>query len=163
MIAAVALVASLCWPTPVSAPITVPYRAPACRWCAGHEAVGWTVPVGTAVSAVAPGRVVFAGRVAEVGYVTVDVGDLRTTYGGLGQLRVQAGEVVPFGRVLGVAAQAVTFSVRVGGVHVDPTPFFARRVGRPRLVPVDGHRPRRWSARPWSTGESTCPARSAAR
>jgi murein DD-endopeptidase MepM/ murein hydrolase activator NlpD len=155
MIAALAAaVATFCWPMPVAAPIAVPYSPPSCRWCAGHEAVGWTVPAGIAVSAVAPGRVVFAGRVAEVGYVTVDVGGLRTTYGGLGHLAVRSGDVVAVGRLLGAASGLVTFSVRAGDLHLDPTAFFARRVGRARLVPTDGHRPR-----PWSAAESVCPAR----
>jgi murein DD-endopeptidase MepM/ murein hydrolase activator NlpD len=162
MIAALAVALAVCWPMPVPAPVAVPYSPPACRWCAGHEAVGWTVPAGTSVSAVAPGRVVFAGRVADVGYVTVDVGDVRTTYGGLAQPRVRVGEVLAAGRLLGLvagpASGLVTFSVRVGGVHVDPTPYFARLLGRARLVPTDGHRPR-----PWSAAESVCPARPAAR
>jgi len=92
--------------------------------------------------------------VAEIGYVSVDVGGLRTTYGGLGHLGVRQGEVVAIGRGLGTASGLVTFSVRAGDVHLDPTAFFARRVGRPRLVPTDGHRPR-----PWSAAESVCPAR----
>jgi len=154
MIAVVALVAAVCWPMPVTAPITVPYRTPACIWCAGHEAVGWSVPAGTPVHVVAPGRVVFAGRVAEVGYVSVDVGALRTTYGGLGRLRVRVGQVVGVGEVLGSASGLVTFSVRTAGVHLDPTPFFGRVVGRPRLVPTDGRRPR-----PRSAAESVCPTR----
>ena len=154
MIAAFATAIALCWPMPVHAPITVPYSPPACTWCAGHEAVGWTVPVGTAVTAVAPGRVGFAGRVANIGYVTVDVGGLRTTYGGLAQLGVRAGDVVAAGRVLGVASGLVTFSVRAGDVHLDPTVLFARPAGRARLVPTDGRRPRAWSA-----AESACPAR----
>jgi murein DD-endopeptidase MepM/ murein hydrolase activator NlpD len=154
MIAAFVAVASLCWPMPVPAPIAVPYSPPSCRWCAGHEAVGWTVPAGTVVSAVAPGQVVFAGRVAEVGYVTIDVDGLRTTYGGLGRVDVRKGEVVAAGRALGAASGLVTFSVRAGDVHLDPTRFLARRQGRARLVPTDGHRPR-----PWSAAQSVCPAR----
>jgi murein DD-endopeptidase MepM/ murein hydrolase activator NlpD len=158
MIAALAMLLAGCWPMPVSAPITVPYRAPTCRWCAGHEAVGWSVAPDTRVTVVAPGRVVFAGRVADIGYVTIDVGDVRTTYGGLGRTTVRVGAVVAAGTVLGEASGLVTFSVRVDGVHVDPTPYFARRVGRARLVPVDGHRPR-----PWSATGSVCPATPVAR
>jgi hypothetical protein len=163
MIAAIALFVASCWPMPVAAPIDVPFQAPGCRWCAGHEAVGWSVRSGTSVAAVAPGRVVFAGRVAGVGYVSVDVGALRTTYGGLGRLAVRSDQVVAAGQVLGRASALVTFSVRAGNVYLDPTLFFAHRLGRPRLVPVDGHRPRGGSMRPWSAGESMCPARPVAR
>jgi murein DD-endopeptidase MepM/ murein hydrolase activator NlpD len=158
MIAALVVAATLCWPMPVPAPIGVPYSPPTCQWCAGHEAVGWTVPAGTVVEAVAPGRVVFAGRVADIGYVSVDVGGLRTTYGGLRGLRVRSRDAVAAGQSLGVASGLVTFSVRMGDVHLDPSRFFARRRGAPRLVPIDGHRPR-----PWSAGESVCPSRPVAR
>jgi murein DD-endopeptidase MepM/ murein hydrolase activator NlpD len=159
VIAALALVVSLCWPPPVAAPISTPYRAPACRWCPGHEAIGFTVAAGTRVTAVAPGRVEFAGRVADVAYVTVDQpGGWRATYGGLRSLRVHTGQVVATGQVLAESTGALTFSLRDGDVHLDPTPFLGIPAGRPRLVPVDGHRPR-----PTSWGGSVCPARSAAR
>ncbi|MGH3666181.1 MAG: peptidoglycan DD-metalloendopeptidase family protein, partial [Egibacteraceae bacterium] len=70
------------------------------------------------------GRVTFAGRVAGVGWVTVDHGGgLSTTYGPLTPRVVVAGDVVASGEVLGRLAEGAThldWGARLDGDYVDP-------------------------------------------
>ena len=132
-----------CWPPPVSAAVSQPFQAPACRWCAGHQALGYTVPSGTVVRAVAPGAVVFSGQVAGVGYVTLRHADgVRATYGGLRHTPTSPGQIIAQGQPIGVAAGLVTFSLRAGDRYLDPTGFLARWRRRPSLVPTDSSRAR---------------------
>jgi murein DD-endopeptidase MepM/ murein hydrolase activator NlpD len=142
--AAIALVIVACWPPPVATPVTVPYREPACTYCAGHRGVGFDVEPGTPVSAVAAGTVTFAGGVAGVQYVVVQQADgLRATYGLLRSVRVVPGQQVAPGEVLALSTARVHFGLRRGQEYLDPTPLLGRWQSSPRLVPTDGSRPRR--------------------
>ena len=143
------LVAALgCLLAPVTAPISVPYRQPACDYCPGHRTVDFGSPSSTSVVVRSPvaGSVTFAGEVAGTVYVTIEpVADptLVVTVGGGGFTLASAttpGRSVARGSGLGGASGVVTLSVRRrvdGGaaVYLDPTPWLGRP--RPRLVPRD--------------------------
>ena len=145
------LVAGLCLVPPVDAPVVEPFVAPACSFCAGHRTVDFAntaVVTGTVVAPIA-GRVSFAGEVAGRRFVSVRSGDHTVTVGGLGSLAVSAGQAVAAGETVGrgTGLGPVTLSVRRDAgqpteEYLDPGQFLARRIGRARLVPTDGTRPR---------------------
>jgi murein DD-endopeptidase MepM/ murein hydrolase activator NlpD len=137
-----AAITAPCWRPPVSAPVADPFREPACRWCPGNRGIEYATAGGEMVSAVAAGRVEFAGRVAGRWYVVVAHADgLRATYGHLAGTRRVAGDVVVAGAALGETAGAFHFGVRDGEVYVDPAPMIGRLVGVVRLVPADDTTP----------------------
>jgi len=145
------LVAALCLVPPVDAPVVEPFVAPACSYCTGHRTVDFAntaVVNGTVVAPIA-GRVSFAGEVAGRRFVSVRSGDHTVTVGGLGSLVVSAGQAVAAGETVGrgTGLGPVTLSVRRDAgqpteEYLDPGQFLARRIGRARLVPTDGTRPR---------------------
>jgi hypothetical protein len=138
---------ALCLVAPVAGPIEKPFVAPACPYCAGNRAIDYVTAVDEVVRAPVDGTVHFAGRVGGRGYVTIRVGELLVTLGGLGEIEVgrtrspmlRRGQVV--GRAVG-PDDPISLSVRdATGTHLDPTPWLGRlaSVGpRSRLVPVDG-------------------------
>lgn len=150
------LVASLCLIPPVDAPVVEPFVAPACSYCPGHRTIDFasTTTHGTTthnVTVVAPiaGRVTFAGEVAGRRFVSVRSGDHTVTVGGLGSVVVTAGDTVAAGEAVGrgTTTGGVTLSMRRDAgqpteEYLDPAPFLARRIGRARLIPTDGTRPR---------------------
>lgn len=144
------LVASLCLIPPVDAPVVEPFVAPACSYCPGHRTIDFASTTGknTIVAPIA-GRVTFAGEVAGRRFVSVRSGDHTVTVGGLGSVVVTAGDTVAAGEVVGrgTTTGGVTLSVRRDAgqpteEYLDPAPFLARRIGRARLIPTDGTRPR---------------------
>jgi murein DD-endopeptidase MepM/ murein hydrolase activator NlpD len=137
--AAPAGAAAPCWPPPVDSPVTDPFRAPDCRWCAGNRGIEYGTVAGAPVRAVATGRVSFAGTVAGVTYLVVrDAAGRRVTYGTLTGLRHRRGDLVVAGTVVGRAAGPFHLGLRVDDRYVDPAPFIGRLAGRPRLVPTSG-------------------------
>ena len=145
------VIASLCLVPPVNTPVVEPFVAPACSYCAGHRTVDFASTGATDATVVAPiaGRVSFAGEVAGRRFVSVRSGDHTVTVGGVWTLVVTAGQTVVAGETVGrgTGLGPVTLSVRRDAgqpteVYLDPGPFLARRIGRARLVPTDGTRPR---------------------
>ena len=63
--------ASPCWQPPVSGTVVVPFRAPACWYCAGHRGIEYGVTRSTVVRAVAAGTVTYSGTITGVMYVVV--------------------------------------------------------------------------------------------
>lgn len=128
-----------CWHPPVDGSVVDPFRAPACRWCAGNRGIEYRVEPGTPVRAVAGGDVAFAGRVVGRLYVVVRLADgRRVTYGLLAERAVSRGDRVVRGQRLGATAHSFHFGLRHHDEYVDPSPFLADVRGRPRLIPVDG-------------------------
>jgi hypothetical protein len=83
---------------------------------------------GGRVRAACAGRVVFAGRVAGAGTVSVRCGRWRVSYVPLVQVGVREGQRVGTGARLGRSAGGIHFGVRREGRrfgYVDPLPFFA--------------------------------------
>ena len=135
--------ASACWAPPVAGRVADPFRAPACRWCAGNRGIEYAVRAGTTVRAVATGVVTYSGAVAGTRYVVIDIGaGRRVTYGRLSSTRVRRGDRVVARTPVGTASGTLFFGLRIHGVYTDPAPFFGVLVGRPRLIPSDGGRPR---------------------
>lgn len=129
-----------CLLPPVDTPITRPFTAPACRWCAGHRGVNYAPGPGTPVRAAAAGTVTFSGVVVDVRYVVVRHADgLLATYGGLESSGLRVGDVVAAGAVVGRSGQELYFGLRTGpDEYVDPEPLLGELVVPPYLVPTDG-------------------------
>jgi hypothetical protein len=143
----VSSIVSLCLIAPVAGPVEKPFVAPACPYCAGNRAVDYATAVDDVVRAPVDGVVHFSGQVGGRGYVTIRVGELLVTVGGLGAIDpvVRRGRSLRTGQLVGRAVGPevpVSLSVRdASGVHLDPTLWLGRltSVGpRSRLVPVDG-------------------------
>jgi len=132
-------VAAVCWRPPVEAPISDPYRAPACPWCAGNRGIEYATRSGTPVRAVAAGRVSFAGTIAGRTYLVVRHADgLRATYGHLRTARFAVGDLVVAGSIVGTAGATLHFGLRDGDRYLDPAPWIGRLVRPAWLVPTDG-------------------------
>lgn len=137
--APVPALAAPCWPVPVAAPVTDPFREPGCRWCPGNRGIEYGTAAGTPVRAIAAGTVSFAGSVAGTSYVVVTHADgRRLTYGNLRDLTVAERDVVSRGTRLGETAGRFHLGLRDGARYVDPTPFLGEERGVVRLVPTDG-------------------------
>jgi len=131
--------ATPCWQPPVTGPIVDPFRAPPCRYCAGHRGIDFRTGAASAVRSVAAGRVAFSGPVAGTIYVVVEhANGWKVTYGELSGVRVRRGVSVARGAVLGTADGRFHFGLRVDGRYRDPEHYLGHLVGRPRLVPIDG-------------------------
>lgn len=139
LIVPVGVATGACWLPPVEAPVSDPYRAPACPWCAGNRGIEYATVPGTSVRAVAAGRVTFAGTVVDRRYVVVEhVDGRRATYGDLGSIRVEQGDRVVARSVVGTATSTFHFGLRDGSGYLDPTPEIGLPSYPVRLVPLDG-------------------------
>ena len=129
----------VCLRAPVSAPVADPFRPPSCAWCPGNRGIDYATGRATGVEAAAAGRVVFAGPVAGVVWLTVDHGrGLVSSYGPMAELAVTAGAVVRAGDTLGRSAGALHFGVRQDGRYVDPAPLIGTALHLvPRLIALD--------------------------
>ncbi|MFI1973106.1 hypothetical protein BLA24_23240 [Streptomyces cinnamoneus] len=128
---------------------------PPVRWAAGHRGVDLAARPGTPVRAAAPGRVSFAGTVAGLGVVSVELGPgLRTTYEPV-RATVREGDRVAAGDVVGVlqagvlphcrggaggaSAGCLHWGLRRGEVYLDPLsllPAWMLRRPPSRLLPL---------------------------
>jgi murein DD-endopeptidase MepM/ murein hydrolase activator NlpD len=135
--------AAPCWFPPVVGTVTDPFREPPCPWCAGNRGLEYRVAGRTVVRAAASGRVVFAGSVAGVRYVVVQLANgWRHTYGRLVSTPLELGDAVLANAIVGVGADTFFFGLRIGDDYSDPAPFIGVMRTRPRLVPIDATPPR---------------------
>ncbi|MBL1085009.1 M23 family metallopeptidase [Streptomyces actinomycinicus] len=102
------------WPVGARPPVLRGWQPPQTAYGPGHRGVDLAAPAGSPVRAVAPGRVLFAGRVAGRGVVSVALTDtdLRTTYEPV-RPSVERGARVAAGEVVGVSEPS--------GSHCAPT------------------------------------------
>ncbi|BCJ72822.1 hypothetical protein CS0771_23660 [Catellatospora sp. IY07-71] len=118
------------------------------RWLPGHRGVDLAAAPGTPVLAAAAGTVVYAGRLAGRGVVSIDhPGGLRTTYEPV-DVSVEAGAEVVGGEALGTltaghpgcpAAACLHWGLRRGPVYLDPLTVLG--LGRVRLLPTSAAAP----------------------
>ena len=127
--------------------ITSGFDLPDTEYSAGHRGIDLPGRVGEPVSAVAPGRVTFAGSVAGVGVVTVDHGGERSTYQPVDP-RVSRGDAVDAGDVLGhlraEGSHCATACLHLGRLDAESYLDPLDRLGsesRVRLVDPDGPPP----------------------
>ncbi|GGL97348.1 hypothetical protein GCM10010129_46420 [Streptomyces fumigatiscleroticus] len=141
------------WPVGSRPAVLRGWEPPATRYGRGHRGVDLAAPPGTAVRAVAPGRVSFAGRVAGEGVVSVELAGtgappLRTTYEPVRAL-VDEGEEVAPGEVVGTvertgfhcSAPCLHWGLRRAEAYLDPLALLPPRLlhsGPSRLLPVLG-------------------------
>lgn len=141
------------WPVGVRPPVLRGWEPPVTVYGPGHRGVDLGAPAGAPVRAIAPGRVLFAGRVAGRGVVSVEVRgtDLRTTYEPV-RASVRKGEEVGAGAVVGVVEPAgshcgtrtcVHWGLLRGDAYVNPLsvlPPWLLDGGPSRLLPVASQR-----------------------
>lgn len=145
---------------PVPGTVLRPFSSPTSPFGPGHRGVDLAADVGEPVRAAADGTVLFAGRAAEHRWVTIDhPGSLRTSYGPLAEVNVEAGQQIVRGLVLGTVAgppheggtPALHWGARRDGTYIDPLELLVPR--RPSLVGAGdwhvGSLPRVPSYGPW--------------
>ncbi|MDE0579638.1 MAG: M23 family metallopeptidase [Acidimicrobiia bacterium] len=119
---------------PVGAEVVDSFRPPAHVGAPGNRGLEYDPELGQPVWASAGGEVIFAGQVALNRFVTVLHRDgLRTSYGYLGWIAVDEGDLVSPGQLLGTTSERFFFSVRNGDQYLDPAQVLSS--GRVRLVP----------------------------
>ncbi|MFZ4516806.1 MAG: murein hydrolase activator EnvC family protein [Microthrixaceae bacterium] len=103
-----------------------PFREPAGPYGPGNRGLEYATFPGDEVTAIGPGMVAFAGRVAGRSVVAVVHPDgLRSTYTGLATTSVAVGDVVEAGTPLGRTAASFHLGVRRGRRYLDPAALFA--------------------------------------
>jgi murein DD-endopeptidase MepM/ murein hydrolase activator NlpD len=134
------------WRAPLDGPAVVlrAFAPPPEPWRAGHRGVDLAAEPGAAVRAAGAGVVAFAGRVAGMGTVSVDHGDLRTTYLPV-RAEVARGDPVAAGDRLGTVVAdpphcgtriCLHWGLRRGRDYLDPMALIGR--GGVRLLPLYG-------------------------
>ena len=125
---------------PVDAPVVDGFRLPNGAYGAGNRGLEYDTVPGQAVRAIGDGLVVFAGPVANIGYVTVLHPDgLRSSYGYLTERLVTTGDRVVGGQPVGTAGERLHLGVRSGGTYLDPAALFTTT--GVHLVPVESRSP----------------------
>ncbi|MEV0256384.1 M23 family metallopeptidase [Streptomyces sp. NPDC050732] len=148
--------AATTWPVGVRPPVVRGWDPPATDYGAGHRGVDLAAPVGSAVRAVAGGRVSFAGRVAGRGVVSVELagtGDppLRTTYEPV-RTTLKKGDRIAAGAPLGFLepptghcpTSCLHWGLRRAETYLNPMsllPPWLLHQGSARLLPVHGPLP----------------------
>jgi murein DD-endopeptidase MepM/ murein hydrolase activator NlpD len=126
------LLASLPSRWPVRGPVNSDFGLRLSPWAPAeefHSGMDIGVPVGTAVHAPAPGRVVFAGRHPEYGIAVIieHGGDTTSLYGHLSRLKVRVDQQVERGQVIALSGNTgrssgphLHYEIQVKGQPVDP-------------------------------------------
>jgi len=128
---------------PVAAPVADPFRPPSSQYGPGNRGLDYNTAPGTEVKAAADGEVVFAGQVGGTVHAVVLHGDgIRTSYSFLSSIRVQRGDKVRQGQVVGTTgAQPFHFGARAGDAYIDPALLFSTGPPDVHLVPDSERRP----------------------
>jgi len=129
------------WPLGPPAPqVARGFSPPAVPWGPGHRGVDLAARPGQAVYAAGPGRIAYADDLAGRGVVTIDHGDLRTTYLPV-RPSVHAGRRVTSGTRIGVLQRGLLhcpmtclhWGLRRGALYLNPLNLVQRQV---RLLPL---------------------------
>jgi murein DD-endopeptidase MepM/ murein hydrolase activator NlpD len=132
------------WPLPAPHHVQRGFDPPPQPWLAGHRGVDLTATVGDRVLAAGRGVVSFAGRVARMPVISIrHPGGLLTTYQPV-RARVQAGDAVRRGQVIGrlvergshcAPAACLHWGLRRGADYLDPLALL--RLNPVRLLPLE--------------------------
>ncbi|MEV1287320.1 peptidoglycan DD-metalloendopeptidase family protein [Micromonospora sp. NPDC049679] len=135
------------WPLDGAPRLVRRFDPPPQPWSPGHRGVDLAAPPGAVVRAAGDGVVLFVGRIAGRGVVSVQhAGGLRSTYEPVGS-GVTAGARVTAGAPLGVLAAGhpgcpapacLHWGLRRGASYLDP--LFLLGLGRVRLLPLSAAR-----------------------
>jgi murein DD-endopeptidase MepM/ murein hydrolase activator NlpD len=125
---------------PVQGPLVRGFEPPSGPYGPGHRGIDLRSPPGAMVSAPAGGRVVFAGPVAGLRWVTVEVATgVVVAVGPLDRPVVATGQRVValarLGRLATGHPGGLHLGLRIDGVYVDPLPYLVG-AGPPRLAPL---------------------------
>ncbi len=125
---------------PVAGPIVRGFEAPAGPYGPGHRGVDFGVALGTRVLAPAAGRVIFAGTVAGLAWMAVEVAPgVVVSLGPLAGPLPTPGTTLAAGAPAGAVAPGhdgtLHLGLRIDGSYVDPLPYLAGN-GPPRLAPL---------------------------
>ena len=117
------------------------FEPPSGPYGPGHRGIDLAAPLGSPVVAPAPGRTAFAGPVAGLSWVSLEVAPgVVVTVGPLDRPTVRAGRTVPALTRLGRLAPGhdghLHLGLRIDGAYVDPLPYLVG-AGPPRLAPLD--------------------------
>ena len=137
------------WPLVGTPAVVRRFDPPPEPWRAGHRGVDLAAAPGTGVRAAGAGTVVFAGRIAGRGVISVaHPGGFRTTYEPVdAEITLRAGDPVTAGEQLGrlaaghpgcPAEPCLHWGLRVDGRYLDPLLLLG--YGRVRLLPLDAAR-----------------------
>lgn len=142
-VALAAPVSTFRWPLDGEPRLVRGFDPPAQPWLAGHRGVDLAAAPSTLVRTAGRGVVLFAGRIAGRGVVSVGhPGGLRTTYEPV-EPRVVTGQRLDTGQPIGVlaaghpgcpAAACLHWGLRRGPVYLDPLVLLG--LGRVRLLPI---------------------------
>ena len=119
------------WPLDPVPGVVHPFQRPDSPWGPGHRGIDLSATVGQVVTAVADGKVTFAGSVAGRGVVVVSHGRLRSTYEPVLPM-VRRGDVVsrgtPIATLTSVGSHCLPHAclhlgARRGDWYVDPLPL----------------------------------------
>ena len=131
------------WPLAGTPAVIRSFVAPDHAYGAGHRGVDLAARAGVPVLAAAAGTVAFAGSVGGRGVVSIDHGDLRTTYEPV-LPRVTAGQRVGLGQSIGrvsggghCAGRCLHWGLRHGADYVNPLLLLSRPSGPLRLLAAD--------------------------
>lgn len=141
------------WPVGARPTVVRGWNPPATPYGPGHRGVDLAAAPGSPVRAVAAGRVVFAGRVAGQGVISIALDGtgspaLRTTYEPVSP-RVEPGDRVTAGQVVGLLetgsghcpGSCLHWGLRRAGTYLDPLSLLSPALlhsGPSRLLPVIG-------------------------
>lgn len=128
------------WPTGAVAPVTRQFNPPLLPWVSGHRGVDLALPVGSEVVAAGAGIVVYAGRLAGRGVISVaHANGYRTTYepvlpGVRVGTRVEAGDLLGLLDAGHCATGCLHLGLKTGkDTYANPLSLFGKRV---RLMPT---------------------------
>lgn len=124
---------------PVDGPVVDPFRPPAHIGAPGNRGLEYGNALWASVTAAADGHVTWAGQVFGSGTVVIEHADgVRTTYNGLVEVWVGAGQQVRQLEGIGMAGTNVHFGALIGSVYLDPQILIdaSQDTGPARLVPV---------------------------
>ncbi|MFE4305986.1 peptidoglycan DD-metalloendopeptidase family protein [Streptomyces sp. NPDC056891] len=136
------------WVKPVNAPYGTPFGKAGSMWSSGHHTgLDFATSIGTAIKAVADGRVSSAGSTGPYGiHMTVNHGGgLSSLYAHMSQMLTAAGAPVSAGQVIGrvgdtgnVTGPHLHLEARRNGTPVDPMPFLTGSGGGGFNAPAVG-------------------------